>query len=237
MKKILLVLPVYNESDVIEKSVSNLVSHLSASSGQGWGILIADNASNDGTAEKAKALVRRYKMVKYLFIKRKGRGGALREAWTRNSADVYAYCDIDLATDLVHLREMFALVLGGADLAVGNRYMAGASAERHRKRLFLSKAYLSLVSLFFTTEITDFQCGFKAVNRRVVRELLPKVKDDGWFFDTELLIKAESAGSYGIAQMPVRWKENRNSKVNMVKIVFNYIIDLIRLKRELAPRS
>lgn len=166
VKKILLVLPVYNESKVLERSVSDLVAHLSGGPAADWEILVADNASTDGTAAVGKALSQKYKRVRYLFIKGKGRGGALREAWAKNSADVYAYCDIDLATEPAHLKGMFNHVLKGADIAAGNRYSAGASSERTLKRLIPSKAYVFLVSLFFRTGITDFQCGFKAVSGR-----------------------------------------------------------------------
>jgi glycosyltransferase involved in cell wall biosynthesis len=233
VKTILLVLPVYNESKVLERSVSDLVAHLSGGLATDWEILVADNASTDGTAAVAKVLSRRYKRVRYMFIKRKGRGGALREAWTKNAADVYAYCDIDLATEPAHLKSMFRHVLGGADMVAGNRYSSGASSTRTLKRLIPSRAYIFLVSLFFRTGITDFQCGFKAVSRRVVKELLPLIEDNNWFFDTELLIRAERSGSYKIIQMPVRWKENRKSSVKIIWTSFDYILDLFRLKMDL----
>ncbi len=243
MKRILLVLPVYNEETVLAKSVDKLVAYMSRNIEGDWNILIADNASADSTGRIAKALTGKHKNVKYTFIKEKGRGNALRHCWTTHKADVYAYCDIDLSTEISGLKRLFNAVLEGNDIAIGNRYMKGSKTSRSIGRLALSKGYNALVRMFFRTAITDFQCGFKAVSKRVVKEIIPRTTSTNWFFDTEFLIIGENEHRYNIVQIPVTWTEDagfkdvRKSKVNKLDTILEYIGWLSALKRRIRTES
>ena len=243
MKRILLVLPVYNEEKVLAKSVDKLVAYMSGNINGDWSILIADNASTDSTGRIAKALTRRHRRVKYAFIKAKGRGNALRHCWTTYKANVYAYCDIDLSTDIKGLKLLLNAVLEGNDIAIGNRYMKGSKTSRSIDRLVLSKGYNTLVRMFFKTSITDFQCGFKALSGRVANEVIPRTTSTNWFFDTEFLIIGENARKYKIAQIPVTWnedsgfKEVRKSKVNKLDTIIEYISWLSALKKRIRAES
>lgn len=243
MKKTLLVLPVYNEEKVLAKSVDRLVAYMSKNIKGDWSILIADNASTDSTGKVAKALTKKYRKVKYAFIKAKGRGNALRHCWTTYKADVYAYCDIDLSTDISGLKRLFDAVLEGNDVAIGNRYMKGSRTSRSADRLVLSKGYNALVRIFFRTSITDFQCGFKAVGGRVAKDVIPRTTSTNWFFDTEFLIISENARKYKIVQIPVTWKEEtgfkdvRKSKVNKLDTIIEYISWLSALKKRIRTEK
>src|SRR6476469_4383822 len=95
-----IVIPVYNEQVILEKSVTRLRSYLQESFPFGWQITIADNASTDKTWEIAQSLELSYPEVRAVHLNQKGRGRALRYVWSNSQADIVCYMDVDLSTDL-----------------------------------------------------------------------------------------------------------------------------------------
>jgi len=236
MKKIILTVPVYNEEKVLETAIIRLHNYMRENIKNKWEILIANNASTDKTKEIADNLTKKLSNVKVFHLTSKGRGNALKHAWMNSEADVYAYCDVDLATDIIHLKKLFNSVLEGNDIVTGSRYIKTSDTRRTLKRLVLSKGYIYLIKLFFKTKIIDFQCGFKAVNKKFVKEILPKVENKEWFFDTESLLLAENTPGFKIEEIPITWYERKDSKVRIIKIVYQYITNIIELKFRIRKR-
>ncbi len=229
-----IVLPVYNEAAELESSVRRLHSYLSSVFPLTWQITIVDNASTDRTAAIAQRLTDELHGVRWRHLDRKGRGHALRAAWTESAAQVVAYMDIDLSTDLDALLPMVApLASGHSEIAIGSRLAPGASVARGPKREFISRSYNLMVRAMFATQIRDMQCGFKAVRADVARELLPAVKDDEWFFDTELLLLAERNG-LRVHEVPVDWVDDPGSTVNIAKTATADARGALRLARTFA---
>ncbi len=238
VNKILLVIPVYNEEKILKSSVDKLVYFFKNYNDYDLKIVIANNGSDDDTLKIARMLSREYGEVEVFDIKEKGRGNALKRVWMDRKFDdyrVYSYCDCDLATDVNGFPLMFEDILKGNNLVVGSRYIKGADIQRTIKRYILSKIYIFLVKLFFRTKIKDFQCGFKAVDKKIVKFILPKIKNKNWFFDSELLLIAEK-NKYKIKEIPVKWKEKRvkDSRVKLINTGINYINELIRLKKRIG---
>jgi len=233
-KSLQVVIPVYNEEKDIENCVIKLREFLSEYMNKyDWNIAIANNASTDRTLDIAKRLSKKYKDVSYINLEQKGRGRALRKAWTETDADIVSYMDVDLSTDLEAFPLLAeALAFRGYDVATGSRLMAGSRTKRSLKRSILSKGYNFLVKLMLGTKITDVQCGFKAATGKAARELAPLIKDNNWFFDTELLIIAEKRG-YRIFETPVTWDEDLHSKVKIFSTVYHYMRDMLRLRMEM----
>ena len=155
-------------------------------------------------------------MVRAVRIERPGRGGALRSIWSASDADVYAYMDVDLSTDLNALLPLVAPLLSGhSDVAIGTRLARGARVIRGPKREIISRGYNLLLHASLGTRFSDAQCGFKAIRADAARALLPLTTDTGWFFDTELLVLAERAG-LRIHEVPVDWIDDPDSRVNVV---------------------
>src|ERR1700759_2868436 len=122
-----IVVPVYNEERVLEQSIRRLHRFLSDGFPFTWRIVIADNASVDDTASIALRLEGRLPGVRALRLDRKGRGRALRAAWSKSDARVVAYMDVDLSTDLRGLLPLVApLMSGHSDLAIGSRLAKGS---------------------------------------------------------------------------------------------------------------
>ena len=154
-----------------------------------------------------------------LHIPQKGRGRALRAAWLASPADVLSYMDVDLSTDLAAFPPLIeAIASEGYDIAIGSRLARGADIRRSLRREAISRGYNVMIKGLFFTRFSDAQCGFKAVSRRAVQELVPLIENNEWFFDTELLILAEKAG-YRIKEIPVRWLEDPDTRVNVPKTV------------------
>lgn len=227
-----MVIPVYNEERDLEKSVTTLRQFLVAN-GQRWRwrIVIADNASTDRTVAIARELSARWPGdVAVLHLDQKGRGRALRRAWTESDADVVSYMDVDLSTDLSYLPPLIEALASGYDVAFGSRLMPGARVQRGLKREVISRCYNLLIKLFFWHHFWDAQCGFKGVTRAVVEEVVPLIEDQAWFFDTELLLIAEKNG-YRLKEIPVAWKDDPDSRVGILKTAWEDLKGLWRLKR------
>lgn len=226
------VIPVYNERHVLERSITTLHEYLSTQLPYDWRIRIADNASTDDTLAVAKDLAERLPRVEVLHLDKKGRGRALRAAWLGSQADVLSYMDVDLSTDLGAYYPMVrAVAEGGYDIATGRRLGRGAKVEgRKLLREITSRGYNLIIKLGFRTHFTDAQCGFKAISRRAADALIPLVRNNEWFFDSELLIIAEKKG-YKIYQVPVHWVDDPDSRVNVPKTALEDLRGLWRLKR------
>src|SRR5215216_7885431 len=229
------VVPVYDEELVLERSIRRLHRFLSSEFPFSWRIVVADNASTDTTPIVAERLSRELPGVELLRLERKGRGRALRAAWSASRARVVCYMDVDLSTDLRGLLPLVAPLLSGhSDLAIGTRLANGARVVRGPKREFISRAYNRLLHAALRARFSDAQCGFKAVRRDVVDGLLEGVRDDGWFFDTELLVLAQRRG-LRIHEVPVDWIDDPDSRVRIVRTALDDMRGVARLAAASAP--
>ncbi|MHB8523712.1 MAG: glycosyltransferase [Limisphaerales bacterium] len=200
-------------------------------------MVIADNGSTDSTEERAKELAQQFEQVRVAHLPEMGRGRALKEVWSESQADVLSYMDVDLSTDLSALPQLITAVTdGGFDLAVGSRLLPGSVVRRSWKRECISRCYNRLVKLVFHTRFSDAQCGFKAITNKAALELLPLVEDGNWFFDTELLVLAEKL-EYRLCDVPVKWTDDADSRVRIVRTALEDLSGLIRLRRALKRRK
>ena len=232
-----IVLPVLNEAHVLEQPATKLHKYLASNLPYKWRIVIADNGSTDDTATIARWLAERHPEIRLLQFPEKGRGCALKQAWVSSKADILAYMDIDLSTNLDSFKPMIApLITGDAGLATGSRLMKQSRTTCGFKREFISRCYNRIIRTTMKTKFVDAQCGFKALRRDVAQKLLPHIKDTAWFFDTELLIKAEYNG-YKIHEEPVEWIEYTDSRVDVVKTATEDIKGLSRVRQEYGQSS
>jgi glycosyltransferase involved in cell wall biosynthesis len=227
-----LVVPVYNEEDALGPSIRRITAHL-ADMPFSWRVSIVDNASTDGTAELATDLAATVPGVRAILLDEKGKGRAVRAAWMESDAEVLAYTDVDLSTDLAALAPLVdAVVSGDGDIAIGSRLASGARVTRGPKREIVSRSYNSIIQAVTRAGFTDAQCGFKALRADVARTLLPEVENETWFFDTELLLLAEHHG-LKIVEVAVDWVDDPTTTVNIRETAMTDLRGLIRLTRRL----
>jgi len=222
------VVPVYNEAHVLAASIRRLHEHLRGLPIPSR-IVIANNASTDHTADVARALSADLPGVTLLDLPEKGRGRALRTAWSESPAEVLCYMDVDLSTDLSAFLPLVAPLLSGhSDLAIGTRLAKDSRVERGLRRELISRTYNRILRYSLGARFSDAQCGFKAIRADAARELLPQVRDEAWFFDTELLVLAQRAG-LRIHEVPVDWIDDPDSRVDVVQTAVDDIKGVARL--------
>ncbi|WP_209649054.1 bifunctional glycosyltransferase family 2/GtrA family protein [Kibdelosporangium banguiense] len=223
------VIPVHNEEADLEPCIRRLYAHLTGQFPYSFRVTIADNASTDGTWRIAEALAAELPDVQAVRLEQKGRGRALHTVWLASDAQVLAYMDVDLSTDLAALWPLVApLMSGHSDVAIGSRLARSARVVRGAKREFISRCYNMLLRGTLAVRFSDAQCGFKAIRADVAHELLPHVVDTGWFFDTELLVLAQRAGAR-IHEVPVDWVDDPDSRVDIVATALADLRGIARL--------
>lgn len=234
-RKIEITIPVLNEEASIDEKINELNTYIEENL-QDLGeikIIIADNGSTDETRVKAELLADKLLRVEYMRLEEKGVGLALKSSWTKSNADIVGYMDLDLATDLKHIRPALAKLLSiDADIVTGSRLKNGAKViGRSRLRNFTSVSFNTLVKLVFRTSFSDGMCGFKFLDRSLLENLvLNGAKSNGWFFATEILIVSEFL-KYRVYDLPVTWTDDPNSKVKIMKLSIEYVRQIIALKK------
>lgn len=234
--RILIAIPAYNEEKIIKENILQLNKYLEANLlTDDYLIVVADNNSTDQTAQISKELAAQNEKIDYFFVAQKGKGLAIKSAWQNyvNDFDVFVFMDADLATDLSALNNLIRELKNGAEMAIGSRYLKDSQVKRTFLRRLFSLAYRLFLKIFLSTKIKDFPCGFKAVNQKVVKNIIPQIKNTTWFFDTEMVYLAEKQG-YKIKEVPVKWHEPRTkenkSRVNLFKVSWQYFQEVLRLK-------
>lgn len=225
-----IVIPIYNEAAELEANIKKLHSYLQKNlKTYKWHITVADNASTDNSLSIAKRLSRQLDNVGYMHLDKKGRGRAIKKAWGILDADIFSYMDVDLSTDLNSFKPLLQALNSGFDIAIGSRLLPRSKvSKRPLKREILSRNYNLLITLFFNVHFSDAQCGFKAVTSKLAHHLLPHIRDNAWFFDSELLILADKMG-YKIHEEPVLWIDNPGSTVRVLKTIYGDLSGLWRL--------
>jgi glycosyltransferase involved in cell wall biosynthesis len=226
------VVPVYNEEQALPRSIPVLREFLAGEAfPYRWRIVIADNASLDGTPEASRRLAEQFPgEVVYVRMEEKGRGRALKRTWGDSPMEIVSYMDVDLSSGL----EAFPPLIGaiaeeGYDLAIGSRLIAGSRVERSLGRRALTRGYRLIIKAMFRTRFSDAQCGFKAARADVARLLIPLIEDNNWFFDTEMLILAEKA-DFRVKDVPVAWVEDFDTRVNVPKTISEDLRGLARMR-------
>ncbi|MCW2874368.1 bifunctional glycosyltransferase family 2/GtrA family protein [Actinacidiphila oryziradicis] len=226
-----IVVPVYNEAHVLADSIRRLHAHLENSFPFPFRITVADNASTDATWQVAIDLTYQLPHVHAVHLDQKGRGRALKHVWSRSTADVVAYMDVDLSTGLEGFLPLVAPLLSGhSDVAIGSRLHRDSAVVRGPKREFISRSYNLLLRVGLAAKFSDAQCGFKAVRTEVFQALAPHIEDNAWFFDTELLVLAERNG-LRIHEVPVDWVDDPDSRVDIVRTAIDDLKGMARITR------
>lgn len=228
-----IVLPVYNEEQLLENTVKKLFDFFTTKPDFDWSIIIASNGSTDKTKEIGENLARTYANIRFFHILETGRGRALKKAFRESKASVCVYTDIDLPIDISTLFSLIKLAAEHKTIALPNRRFPSARMIRPRHRIIFTNTYNFLIKLLFPrTNIKDAQVGMKAIHRRILEAFLEKVSNNNFFFDTELLLLTEKAG-YPIIQIPADSYDIRRGKVNFFFCILEEFLGLIKMKIKL----
>ena len=232
------VLPAYNEVEKLEGAVAK-ISQALKKDGYSYEIIVAEDGSVDGTAERSEEIAQKIPYVKHIHReKRLGRGTALNSAFRQSKGEVFVYMDLDLATDLKYLKPLVdAITLEGYDFSTGSRMLPESKVQRSLRRNISSKSYNFLVRHMLGSKLRDHQCGFKGFKKEPALRLLDEVEATHWFWDTEMMVRAYRNG-YKIKEIAVEWSSGRGTKVSLFKDswnMFRQIMGLwwkVKIKRE-----
>jgi hypothetical protein len=219
--KVSVIFPAYNEADVLEDTIQKVILNLDTFA-DSYEIIIAEDGSTDGTNKLASMLAEKDTRIKHIHRqKRLGRGTALKNSFKKSSGEIIVYMDLDLATDLSHLRELIeAINIEGFDLATGSRLLSKSKVNRSWTRNLASSSYNLIVRKLLGSRIKDHQCGFKSFRREPLLILVDEVEATHWFWDTEILVRANRRG-YKIKEIPVLWNSGKETKVRLLKDSLN----------------
>ena len=219
--KFTVVFPAYNEADILENAIEKVIQNLD-NFVDSYEIIIAEDGSTDGTNKIASMLAKKNPQIKHIHRqKRLGRGAALKNSFKKSHGEILVYMDLDLATDLSHLRALIAAIdIEGFDLATGSRLLSESKVNRSWTRNLASGSYNLIVRKLLGSKIKDHQCGFKSFRREPLLFLLDEVEATHWFWDTEILVRANRRG-YKIKEIPVLWRSRKETKVKLFKDSIN----------------
>ncbi|MCI0503248.1 glycosyltransferase family 2 protein [Candidatus Micrarchaeota archaeon] len=225
--KISVIIPAHNEARVLRTNILRIERELERL-GRDFEIIISEDGSTDGTVEIAKALEGgRIRVLNY--SKRLGKGSAIMKAVSESRGDIVIFMDADLASDLENIPQIFDSIDGGASLVIGSRYVKGSESKRKLVRWVASRSYNWLVRILLGSRLRDHQCGFKAFRKSSVMPIAGEVTDGRWFWDTELLIRAQRRGLI-VKEMPIKWEESQDSKFDLLKDTWHMAASLARFK-------
>ncbi|PKL72191.1 hypothetical protein CVV26_02675 [Candidatus Kuenenbacteria bacterium HGW-Kuenenbacteria-1] len=235
-------LPVHNEEKILKSNVLKLFDYCNNQNFDFiWQIVIINNGSQDNSEKICKELSDKYKKIKIENIKQAGKGCALKFYWQKSNADIIVYMDIDLAVSLKNIPDLInPITKENYDLTIGSRLLPDSKIKRSFIRELSSQVYNFLSRIILNHNFSDLQCGFKAIRTDIFKKIAPHIKNNEWFFDTELFVFAKYFG-YKIEEIPVNWNENRynqrKSKVNLIKDSIKFLINLIKLKIRLIEEK
>jgi glycosyltransferase involved in cell wall biosynthesis len=206
------VIPVYNDREALSTAIPRSLEALDAI-GEPFELIIAEDGSRDGSPALVREFAQDDPRVRLLHSDtRLGRGTALTRAFQASGGPVVCYYDVDLATDMRHLAALIGAIGEGYDISTGSRLLPESRIERTGGRELASRGYNFLVRSVLSSSVHDHQCGFKAFNRDRLLTLLPAVQDRHWFWDTEVLVRAQRAG-FRICELPVTWHQGGKTTV------------------------
>ena len=231
MTFVTVVIPVFNDNPALTRAIPESLAALEAY-GRPFELIIAEDASTDGSFDTAAAWAQKDSRVVHLHSDvREGRGKALNRALAIAKGDTFCYYDVDLATSLEHLPELLDRIEQGAAVVTGSRLMKSSEITRSADREIASRSYNFLVRKLLKSKLCDHQCGFKAYRTDVLKDLVKKIQAPHWFWDTESLVLAEHDG-LRVEEFPVHWTQGPGTTVRM-KDITSMGKDILKLRRRL----
>lgn len=225
------VLPVYNEEVTLKRTIDTVSAHLGSLELDSE-IIVVDNLSDDRTLDVAVECARRDRSIVVLHNSHKhGKGWAVRTGMMHARGRMRFFMDADLSTPVGEMSSLIEELEKGADVAIGSRRLEGSAILKAQPwiRVAAGQVYNLLVRLLFYPSCRDSQCGFKAFTARAAEALFPLQKVTGFGFDIELLHLARKRG-LAVAQVPVRWRDERESRVSLLRDVPSMLRDLARVR-------
>ncbi len=226
-----IVIPIYNEEQRISASLDKILAYLANQSYTREFVLV-DDGSRDRGIELAKSKLEGREQFRVLnYASNRGKGYALKQGMLASQGQYALFTDADLSTPFDEIEKMWPWFEQGFDIVQGSRKVPGAQVERHQPwlRENMGKVFTALSNLIAGLHVSDVTCGFKCYRGPVARELYRQQQIFDWSFDAEIIFIARRAG-YSIKEVPVRWLDDRGTKVHLVKDSLLSFLGLLKIR-------
>jgi len=230
-REISILLPAFNEAGQIERCIREVEAAVRSFS-KSYEIIVSEDGSTDGTDVIVAKMAKSNPNIFLLHSPaRLGKGKGIKNALSASRGKIITFMDVDLATNLECLPKLLRVVKENGGMAIGSRHVAGSRVQRGVSRTLFSLTYNLAVRLLFLDGIHDHQCGFKTMSRPVAEAVLNVSKSDGYFFDTEMIVRCKNLG-VPVVEVAVQWTEQGKgaSKVNPVRDAKKIGLDLLAFR-------
>ena len=236
-KSLVITIPVLNEEKTLKRQINLLLDFISINlQAYSVSVVIANNGSVDSTEAIAKELATKNSSIHLVSLNEQGVGLALKTSWAKYPGDFLGYMDLDLATDLSHIRESLSILEDGyADIVNGSRLLKNSRvSKRSLIRTLASKCFNRIIYIAFNSKFTDGMCGFKFYSTKKLDSFFENTffQSDGWFFATEFLILADMQ-NFRILEIPINWTDGETTKVKIIRLSLKYLKEILSLKHRL----
>lgn len=239
--KLSVVIPAYNESDIVADTVAQLYSYLSTTYGEDFELIFCDDGSTDGTRAILDSLCPCHPLLRAVgYAQNRGKGAAVRTGMLAATGDFILFTDCDLAygLDAIDALYRFYLAHPDADGVIGTRLGEDSLTSYSALRRFMSRAYRRTVGILTRTKFRDTQTGIKGFTRDTVGKIFPLCEIDRFAFDLEILLFCEHFEKH-ICEMPVKIIQNRTaqSKIHPLRDAWRMLRDVVRIRRRIRKIS
>jgi glycosyltransferase involved in cell wall biosynthesis len=231
------VVPAYNEERGIAATVVALRGWLAAHDERPFEVIVVDNASTDGTAERVAPLLDRTRVQLLRNERNRGKGYSVRRGMLAARGELRLHCDADCAPSLPSLPHMLELI-GDADVVVGSRLAQGASVGRRQPlpRRIVGRSFVLLCRAVLAEPTSDLYCGFKLWRGPVAEDVFSRIHLDGWTFDAEALAMARALG-YRLRETGIVWTDRKGSRLSMARVLVPVVRELLAARRHVRREA
>ena len=223
-----IIIPIYNENDILEKNILNILNYFQNKSD--FEIIVIDDGSTDNSIKTLNSL----KLNNLIILRNNqnmGKGHSIIKGVLESKGDLILQTDADLSAPIMEFEKLFIKYKNGFDFVIGSRSKANSKVNTKQNffRIILGKLFNILTYLILNLNYNDTQCGFKIYNSTKLKNVIKSCKVKKFCIDVEILYLAKLK-KYKVMEEGIIWNDKKNSKVNLIKDPLNMFIDLVKIK-------
>ena len=227
------VIPAYNEKKRLPPYLESIRKHFDSDLEGCYEVIVVDDGSTDGMEGELNRWADGFPQLQTVrHPENRGKGAAVRTGVLEARGRYILFADADGATPIEEERRLRAQLLANAHIAIGSRRVASTEVARNRNpfRGLIGKSFAALARLALGLSVRDTQCGFKMFRQDVASNLFPQMREEGYYFDLEMLILAERYG-YRVVEVPINWADQPGSRMSFTREIGSMIAAFWRLRR------
>lgn len=231
--KLSVIIPAYNEAERLPATIDEAYSWLTETFGDSFEMIIVDDGSSDETVKGVQAMMSERPHLSVLEQpENRGKGAAVKRGMLEATGAIRLFMDADHSTHVREVEKVLAAIDGGAEVVIASRQHPESDISVHQSwlREHMGQGFNFIMRSIVGLEMQDTQCGFKAFTAESAEAIFSRQKLEGFSFDVEILFLASKL-SYKLAEIPVEWINEPNSRVRMIADPVLMFADVLRIRR------